>query len=431
MSLELTSILLVVAFVILLSSGLELFAAIGLTAGIGLLLFANQPLSGFATTSWSTLNSFSLTAMPLFVFMGAIYHNTGAVAPLFDGANKWIGRMPGGMACSVLAANAVFGAMSGSSVAAAATFGKIAFPQMEKLGYDPKFALGTIAMGGTLSVLIPPSIILVLYGIWHEISIARLFAAGMLPGLLLASLILLTIVVQAIINPRLAPRLPKSTWKERIDALIRMLPFLSIIVIVLGIIFAGIMTPTEAAALGAFLSIVLAAAYRKMTFAALRNSALTAVEVTAMIGVILVSAKMLGQVFQYIGLTEAASAYLSQLSIGKYGIIAVICVMYVILGMFFESFCMMVLTMPFVTPLVIDSGFSLLWFGVLFVVLAEIGLVTPPFGLNLFVIRSVVPQYDLMVVARGALPFLIPTVLMVVLLIAFPELALWLPRILY
>lgn len=431
MSLELMSLILIGGLVLLLAFGVEIAVAMGIMASIGLLFFAGQPLRQFAFTGFEWMNSFTLTAVPLFIFMGAIFHNTGIIVPLFRGANKWLGGLPGGMACSVMGANAIFGAMSGSSIAATATFGKIAFPQMEELGCNPRLALGTIAMGGTLSVLIPPSVILVLYGIWQEVSIARLFAAGMIPGILLASLLMLTVVVLVKYNPSLAPKPPKSTWREKLHALKEVGPFVGVIVTVLGVIFAGIMTPTEAAALGAFVSIVLSLAYRKMTFIALKESMLTAVKVTAMIGVILVSAKILGQVFQYIGLIAAVEEFMFQLPFGKYGIMAVLCVMYLILGMFFESFCMMVLTLPFVTPIVTELGFNLIWFGILFVVLTEIGLVTPPFGLNLFVLRSVVPQYDMMVIARGALPFLVPTLLMVALLIAFPQLALWLPRVLY
>jgi len=431
MSLELMSLILVGGLLFLLAIGLEIFAAMGIMASLGLLLFVGQPLGQFAFTSWSYMNSFTLTCMPLFIFMGAIFQYTGVITPLFVGANKWLGGLPGGLACSVLGANAIFGAMSGSSVAAAATFGKIAFPEMERLGYDPGLALGTIVVGGTLSVLIPPSIILVVYGVWQEVSIAQLFAAGMIPGIILALLLMLTIIVLVKLNPRLAPEPPKSTWREKLRAVIEIGPFVAIIVIVLGVIFAGIMTPTEAAAMGAFASIVLALAYRRMTFIALKESMLTAIKVTAMVAVIVVSAKVLCQVFQYIGLTAAIAEFMFQLPFRKYGIMAVLCVMYLILGCFFDSFSMMLLTLPFVTPIIIGLGFDLIWFGVVYVVLAEIGLVTPPFGLNLFVIRSVVPQHDIMVVARGALPFLVPTLLMIALLITFPQLALWLPRLLY
>jgi len=286
-------------------------------------------------------------------------------------------------------------------------------------------------VGGTLSVLIPPSIILVVYGGWQEVSVAKLFAGAMIPGIVLATLLMLTVIMQVIFNPSLAPKPPKVTMKERISSVLNMLPFLVIIIIVLGVIFAGVMTPTESAAMGAFLSLILALAYRQMTFNAFKESMWTAVKISAMVFFVMFTARVLGQVFQYIGLTSAFSEIMVQLPFGNYGIFAIICIMYLIMGMFFDSFSMMVLTLPFVSPLVAELGFSLIWFGVVFVILAEIGLVTPPFGLNLFVLHSVVPQHDIMTIVRGTLPFLFPMLLMVGILMAFPQLVLWLPGILY
>jgi tripartite ATP-independent transporter DctM subunit len=363
--------------------------------------------------------------------MGSIFSQTGVVKGLFLAADKWIGKVPGGLACSVLGANSVFGAMSGSSVAATATFGKIAYPQMEKMGYDARLGLGSIAIGGSLSVLIPPSIILVVYGGWQELSVARLFAGGMIPGFLLATLLMLTIIIRVKLNPNLAPKPKKVTWREKLLAAGQILPFILIIIIVLGSIFTGIMTPTESAAMGAFLSILLTLAYRRLNFKAFKESMLEAVKITTMICFVMFTARVLGQIFQYIGLTEAFSTFIHQLPLGRYGILTCICIMYLILGMFFDSFSMMLLTLPFVSPLLLDLGFDLIWFGVLFTILAEIGLVTPPFGLNLFVLQGVVPKHDLMVVARSTLPFVLPALAMVVILTVFPKLVLWLPSILY
>lgn len=431
MSLGLMSLILIGGLLLLLASGLEIFVAMGIMASIGLFFFAGLPLQQFAFSGWDLVNSFTLTAVPLFIFMGAILSNTGAIRKLFRGADRLLGNLPGGVACSVLGANAIFGAISGSSVAAVAAFGKIAYPQMEELGYSPKLSLGSLAVGGTLSVLIPPSVILVVYGGWQELSVARLFAGAMIPGIVLATLLMLMIIMQVIFNPSLAPKASKVTMKERVLSLLDMLPFLTIIIIVLGVIFAGIMTPTESAALGAFLSLILALAYRQMTFNALKESMLTAVKISAMVFFVMLTARVLGQVFQYIGLTNTFSEFMLQLPFGKYGIFAIICIMYLIMGMFFDSFSMMVLTLPFISPLVAGLGFNLIWFGVIFVILAEIGLVTPPFGLNLFVLHSVVPQHDIMTIVRGTLPFMLPMLLVIGILTAFPQLVLWLPEILY
>lgn len=431
MSLSVMSIILIGGLLLLLALGLEIFAAIGIIASIGLLFFVGQPLQQFAYSGWALVNSFELTAVPLFIFMGAIFANTGTITSLFRGADKLIGYLPGGVNCSVIVSNAIFGAISGSSVAASATFGKIAFPEMEKLGYNARLSLGSIAAGGTLSVLIPPSVIMVVYGRWEEVSVAKLFAAGLIPGLILAILLMSTVIILCVINPKLAPVVRRASWKERIYALGDIAPFAVIMILVLGVIFKGVMTPTEAAALGAFLSIILAIIYRTMTFSALKDSMMTAVRISAMCYFIMFAARVLGMVFQYIGLTSAFAEFMLELPLGKYGIFAIICVMYIILGMFFDAFSMMVLTLPFVGPLVTELGFSIIWFGVVYVVLVEIGLVTPPFGLNLFVLHGVVPKYDVMEIVMGVLPFIIPMLITIVILIAFPDIAMFLPRLLY
>jgi tripartite ATP-independent transporter DctM subunit len=425
------ALVLLLGLVVSLAAGIEIFVAMGFMASIGLWFFVGDTFQQFASSGWALVNSFTMTCVPFFIFMGSIFSQTGVVKGLFLAADKWIGRVPGGLACSVLGANSVFGAMSGSSVAATATFGKIAYPQMEKMGYDARLGLGSIAIGGSLSVLIPPSIILVVYGGWQELSVARLFAGGMIPGFLLATLLMLTIIVRVKLNPNLAPKTKKVTWREKLFAAGQILPFIVIIIIVLGSIFTGIMTPTESAAMGAFLSILLTLAYRRLNFKAFKESMLEAVKITTMICFVMFTARVLGQIFQYIGLTEAFSTFIHQLPLGRYGILTCICIMYLILGMFFDSFSMMLLTLPFVSPLLSDLGFDLIWFGVLFTILAEIGLVTPPFGLNLFVLQGVVPKHDLMAVARSTLPFVLPALAMVVILTVFPELVLWLPSILY
>jgi tripartite ATP-independent transporter DctM subunit len=431
MSLEVMSLILIGGLLFLLAIGTEIYVAMGVMASFGLMFFLNQPLRQFSFSAFDIMNSFILTCQPLFIFMGTIFSATGIVQRLFIGADRMIAGLPGGVACSVLAANGIFGAISGSSVAAAATFGKIAFPEMERLGYNPKLALGSLAMGGTLSVLIPPSLLFIVYGSWQNVSVARLFAAGMIPGIVLTILLMLTVVVMVLINPSLAPRASEVSFRERVKALVDILPFLGVIVAVLGVIFAGIMTPTEAAALGCVLGIILAVAYRSMSFAALKESMWTAVKVNGMIAFVLFTARVLAQVFNHIGLTGAFSSLMLGLPLGKWGIFAAICVMYLVLGCFFDSMSMMVLTLPFVGPLLTKLGFDAIWFGVIFVILAEIGLVTPPFGLNLFVLHGVIPKYDLLTIAVSALPFLVPALLLIVVLVFLPQLALWLPGVIY
>jgi len=425
------SLVLLGGLLFLLAFGVEIAPAMGIMAGLGLLLFVNQPLDYFARAAFEIMNSFTFTAIPLFVFMGAIYANTGTMGSLFRGAEKIFGNLPGSLVSAVIVANAIFGAISGSSLAAVATFGKICFPEMEKAGYDTKLSLGAIAISGTLSVLIPPSLIMIVYGGWQDVSVARLFAGGVIPGIILTILFIITATILVIRNPNLAPKTTKFTLREKVTAFWDLMPFLGVIALVLGTIFGGIMTPTEAASLGALLSIVVALFYRKMSFLALKESMWTAVTVTAMIAFLLFTARMLGQVFQYIGLTEAVSQFMMGLPLSKYTLFAVICIMYIILGCFFDALSMLVLTLPFVTPMIKNLGFDFIWFGVTYVVLAEIGLVTPPFGLNLFVLKGFVPKYEITYIFMGTIPFLIPTVILIILLVIFPELALWFPSVLY
>ena len=416
---------------LLLALGLEIGVAMGLTASIGLVLVVDKPLVQMAWTAWESLNSFTLLAMPLFIFMGAVFSGSGAVNLLFAALDKWLGWLPGGLASVVIAANGAFGAISGSSVAAAATFSMIAYPEMERRGYDPKLSIGSIAVGGTLSVLVPPSLILIVYGSWENVSVARLFAAAMVPGVVLMLLLILTVVVMVKLRPELAPRSAPASWKERVAAIQDMLPWLTVIIIVMGSIFGGLMTPTEASALGAIMALGIAWRYGSLSYRMVRDSLLSAVKVTAMIGFIIFAARLLAFVFQDIGATAKMSTAVLQMDFGKYGTMLAIVILYLVLGMFFDSMAMMLLTLSFVMPVIVKLGYDPVWWGVTFVLLAEVGLVTPPFGLNLFTVHGVLPRFSVMYIARASLPFLAVMILMIGILIFFPGLALWLPRLLY
>jgi tripartite ATP-independent transporter DctM subunit len=430
MSPELLTVLLMGGLLLLLAFGVEIGVAMGITASVGLLL-VEKPLVQMAWTAWESLNSFTLLAMPLFIFMGAVFSGSGAVHLLFAALDKWLGWLPGGLASVVIVANGVFGAISGSSVAAAATFSMIAYPEMEKRRYDPKLSLGSIAVGGTLGVLIPPSLILIVYGSWENVSVARLFAAALIPGALLMLLLLLTVIVMVKLRPALAPASVPASWKERMLAIKNMLPWLAVILIVMGSIFGGLMTPTEASGLGAVLSLGIAWYYGTLSYRMVRDAVLSAVKVTAMIGFIIFAARLLSFVFQDLGATAKLSGAVLGLDLGKHGTMLAIVVLYLILGMFFDSLAMMLLTLSFIMPIILKLGYDPIAWGVIFVLLAEIGLVTPPFGLNLFTIHGVLPRFSVMYIARGSLPFMAVMLLMVWILIVFQEVALWLPRLLY
>lgn len=431
MNLVLVSIVLIVGLIILLAIGTEIAVSFGIIAGIGLLVFSNQSLNQFASAGWTSMYSFTLTSIPIFVFMGTVFANTGVLRSLFSGAHKLIGGMPGGVANSVIGANAIFGAISGSSLAATATFGRMALPEMERLGYDAKLSLGSIAVSGGLSALIPPSLIMIVYGGMLDVSISRLFAGGIIPGVIQAVLLVLTVTAMVKMNPGLAPKAEKFPAREKILALAEIAPFMVVIVLVLGVIFLGVMTPTEAASIGALLSIVLALLYRRMTFRALKASMQDAVKITAMLALLLTTASVLGQVFQYVGLTDAFKSLMMELNINRYAVLTLIVVLYLVLGCFLDAFSMLTLTVPFIGPLLSVIGFDPLWFGIIFTVLVQIGVITPPFGLHLFVLKSVAPKYDIMTIARGSFPLLIPLFATILIVTIFPELVMWLPGVLY
>ena len=431
MSPEVVSALLMGGLLVLLALGVEIGVAMAVAACVGLVFAVDKPLVQMAWTAWESLNSFTLLAMPLFIFMGAVFSGSGAVNLLFAALDKWLGWLPGGLASVVVAANGVFGAISGSSVAAAATFSMIAYPEMEKRGYDPKLSIGAIAVGGTLSVLVPPSLILIVYGSWENVSVARLFAAALIPGMVLMLLLMATVIVMVKLKPELAPRSQPASWGERIKAIKDMIPWLVVIVIVMGSIFGGLMTPTEASALGAILALGIAWYYDTLSYAMVRNSLLSAVKVTAMIAFIIFAARLLSFVLQDLGATAKVSSAVLDMGFGKYWTMLAIVILYLILGMFFDSMAMMLLTLSFVMPVIMKLGYDPVWWGVTFVLLAEIGLVTPPFGLNLFTIHGVLPKFSVMFIARSSLPFLAVMILMVWILIFFPGLAMWLPQRLY
>jgi len=424
------AVALVALLLLLLLIGLEIAWSVGVVALVGLIWYVDQPINQIAYTMWGSLNSFTLTAMPLFILMGAILGNTGVNERLFNAVDKWVGHLPGGLAVSVICGNAVFGAMSGSTIAATATFGKIAFPVMEKRNYDPSFSLGAIASGTVLAPLIPPSILLILYGAWQGLSIVDLLAAGLVPGLMLTGLFLLTITVIVKIKPELTPPPVKYSWAERKRALVEVLPFAAVIIGVLGAIFGGFMTPTEAGGLGAFLSIVLSLGYRKLTYRIFMDSLLDTVKVTSFSLFIMAMSTLISHVFNSAGVIPMIKEQVLGLEVGRYVILAGFFVMYFIMGMFFDSWSMLFLTFPFVMPIIVGLGINPIWWGVVYVMAAEQSTITPPFGLSLFVLRSVVPQYPLGTIVKGALPYLAAIYTNILLLILFPQLATWLPALL-
>ncbi len=418
------------SMVILMAMGLEIGWTLAIMSVIGLVFFFHQSIDELAFTSWFSLNSFAMIAAPLFIFMGAMLNNCKISKYLWNAVEQWLGYLPGGLAISVIGGNAIFGAMCGSSVAATSTFGEIAFPAMEERGYDPGLALSSIGIGATLSPLIPPSILMILYGVWQIVPVAALFAAGIVPGLILTVLLMVTISIRATLNPNLVPKLPHYNWKGRLIAARNALPIVGLIGGVLGVIFAGIMTPTEAAAIAALLSIVLSLSYREFSMARLKASLADAVRITSFAMFIMAMATVIAHLLNLAGITRGFSDLLIGLPISKYGVLALFFLMYFIGGMFFEDWSMLFITFPLVMPVIIHLGFDPVWWGVVYVLAAEQSMVTPPFGLGLFILQNLAPQYSIETIVRAVLPLLIPVYLTIGILVAWPQVALWLPSLL-
>jgi tripartite ATP-independent transporter DctM subunit len=400
---------------------------------VGLGLFLDQTFSFFplykamGEVFWSASNSFLLIAVPLFVLLGEILVRAGIAGRTYAALDKWLSWMPGGLLHANIGTATLFSATSGSSVATAATVGSVAMPQARALGYDDRLFAGSIAAGGTLGIMIPPSINLIVYGFLTETSIPRLFLAGLVPGLLLAALFMATAAITCTLRPELGgPRRP-ARWAERLRALPDLLPVLGLFAVIVGSIYAGWATPTEAAALGVVAALALSIANRTFNLRMLKEAVESAVKTTAMIMLIIISAYFLNFVLAGAGVTRQLAALIDGLGFGAYGMLACIILLYIILGFFIETLSLMVITIPIVAPVVIALGFDPIWFGVLLILMIEMALITPPVGLNLYVVQGVGGGISLNRVMTGALPFVAAMLVMALLLVLFPDIALYLP----
>lgn len=417
-------------FLTLLMAGMWIPFAISLAAALYIYL-----ASGFAgfnalgLVSWGSTYSFTLTAIPLFIFMAEIMLASGLSHRVYRGMTHLVRFLPGGLLQTNIAGCAMFSAISGSSVATAAAIGSIALPQLEQRGYEEKMATGTIVAGGTLGILIPPSIALIIYGTFTDTSISKLFMAGLLPGLLLAALFMAYVAVRCKLNPTLAPKAKDAEdaapipWREVAGDL---LPFSVLILSVMGSLYLGFATPTEAAAVGACMAFIIARIWGTMegkTFALALNKT---VYISAAILFIVFSAYLFSFAIGMVGLTDELANVLESWNLSTMELLFVVILIYTLLGMLMDSIGMMVITIPVLSPIMMNYGVDPIWFGVLVVVLIELGQITPPAGLNLFVVKTI-SRVRLGEIVRGSLPFCVLFYVLIALLISFPGLALWIP----
>ncbi len=419
-----------ILLLVLIGLSIPVGAALGV---LGLLLdplFSMLPLTrAIGELAWSSNTEFLLVAIPLFILLGEVLLRAGIAESMYGAMSLWLSWLPGGLMHANIGASTLFAATSGSSVATAATVGTVAIPQIKRYGYNEPLFLGSIAAGGTLGILIPPSINLVIYGVLTNSSVPQLYLAGFIPGFALAALFMLTVIVACVVKPEWGGQRVSATWGERFASLKHLLPPLFIFLMVVGSIYAGLATPTEAAALGVLGALGLAASFGRLSLRMLREAVEGTMRATAMIMLIVIAAGFLNFVMAATGLTESLTGSISGLGLPAGWMLVVVVIFYVILGCFMETLSMMIVTIPIVTPIMTGLGYDPIWLGIVIVVLVETALITPPVGMNLFVVQSLRKAGSLNAVIIGSLPFVFALFMMVLLLALFPDLALWLPRV--
>jgi len=382
-----------------------------------------------AAEVYSMFFSYSLTPVALFIFMGQIVFRSGVGERLYRTVYSWLGHLGGGLSMATVGACAGFAAICGSPTASVATMGTVCLPEMKKYNYDAALATGCVTAGGTLGILIPPSVTFIVYGILVEESIGKLFIAGIFPGLLLTGLFIVTIFVITQLNPRLGPAGARATWRERLTSLTGVWEMLALFALVMGGLFAGLFTPTEAGALGAFGALILGLVERRLTRRELIMSLFETLRTTSMVFVILAGTSILGRFLAVTKIPFELAGWVSELPISPMAIFVVIVLVYMIAGCVIEALPLIMLTVPIFFPVVVALGFDPIWFGVIIVLVSQMGLITPPVGVSAYVIKGVAPDVPLGTIFRGAIIFLPAMVICVIILMAFPKIALFLPNL--
>jgi tripartite ATP-independent transporter DctM subunit len=429
MSTDVVAILGFVALFALMLLRVPVGMAMGLVGvgGFAYLAGGTPALKIVGHTSMRSVTDWNFAVVPLFLLMGSFATNSGMSRELFRTANAYLGHLKGGLGIATIAACGGFAAICGSSVATAATFSRVAYPEMRRYNYPESFATGVIAAGGTLGIMIPPSTVLAVYGIITEQDIGKLFIAGVIPGVIAVIMYMLTITVIGRLRPGFLPAGKPVPWQERIASLRDVWATLLLFFFVIGGIYGGLFTPTEAAGMGAAGAFIIGTLRRRLSGPDILQSLLEATRTTAAVFTVLIGALLFGYFLTITQVPQKITEFLTGLGIGRYGILALIMIMYLVLGCLMDALAMIILTVPIVFPVIKELGFDPIWFGIIIVMTAELGLMHPPVGMNIFVIKSVVEDVKIATIFRGVLPFIITDILRLALLIAFPILALWLP----
>jgi C4-dicarboxylate transporter DctM subunit len=396
-------------------------------SGFGYLVGAGPALKMVGQTSMRIVTDYTFGVIPMFLLMGAFVSRSGMSRELFRAANTFVGHLRGGLGIATIAACAGFAAISGSSVATAATFSTVAYPEMRRFDYPQSFATGVIAAGGTLGAMFPPSIVLAVYGLITQQDIGKLFIAGVLPGFLAVSMYMATIGIIGRLRPRFLPQAPRSSWAERRGAAREVWAPLALFVFVIGGLYGGLFTPTEAGGMGAGGAFLISIARRRLSRADILESLLQATRTAAAVFTVLIGAILFGYFLTVTQTPQNVTAFITGLGMGRYGVLAVIMLMYLALGCLMDAMAMIILTVPIIFPVITSLGFDPVWFGVIIVMTVELGLIHPPVGMNVFVIKTVVKDVSFSTIFLGVIPFVLTDVIRLVVLIVFPAIALWLP----
>ncbi len=424
-------VLAIILLLFLLLLGVPIAFAMGAAGLLGILVLEGPAaaMAQAALVPWDEARSFVLVTIPLFVLMGQLVFHTGLATELYDGLRAWIGWIPGGMAITSVLACGAFGAVTGSSIATVATMGAIVMPEMDRFGYDRRLATGALAASGTLGILIPPSVIFIFYGVMTETSIGALFIAGIIPGILTAAMFSAIIYFRCLVRPELGPPGPVGSWSERLDAVKRLGPVLLLFLLVIGGIYGGIFTPTEAAGVGCAGVLVAALPRRRLNLRDVRKALEDTVLISVMLLAIIVGGYVFARLMAVTQITESLVGLQVGLDLGRIGFLFVLVLLYLVLGAMLDVFGMLVLSIPFVMPVVLALGIDPVWFGVFVVIMAEVALVTPPIGANVFVMRRIAPDVPMEDIFRGVAPFVLGEFVVILLLVLFPAIALWLPSL--
>ena len=413
----------------LLGSGVWVALSMIAVSAIGMMFFTTRPVGdAMATTIWGTSSSWTLTALPLFVWMGEILFRTKLSENLFKGLSPWLSKLPGGLIHVNVVGCGLFAAISGSSAATVATVGKMSIPELRKRKYPEQILLGSLAGSGTLGLLIPPSIILIIYGVTIEDSIAKLFMAGILPGIMLAIIFMLYVIIWSILNKKQMPKISENfSFLEKIKKSKQLIPVILLILGVIGSIYTGIATATEAASLGVIGALMLSYFQKSLNLDTFKKSLLGATKTSCMIAFILAGSSFLSLAMGFTGLPRNLAIWIENMDLSPYILIMVLMIFYIILGMFLDGISAVVLTMAIIEPMIRQAGFDMIWFGIFLVVVVEMAQITPPVGFNLFVLQGMANR-DMGYIARSAFPLFLLMIIATLIIIIFPEIALWLPE---